>query len=159
DGDDRLRGTSKDDHLDAGAGDDDLIGRKGNDTLLGGLGDDSIQGRKGDDTLIGGLGDDRLQGGNGNDILDGGLGSDGYNGGSGADTFVLQLGEGRDFIGDFRSWQGDTIALADGLTFEDLTINRYGADGARVFAGDDYLAIVLSTSFSSINTESAFTTL
>lgn len=141
DSDDVLQGTDAGDRLDAGAGDDTLLGLNG------------------DDLLLGGAGEDRMVGDNGDDTLDGGLGSDRYIGGKGADTFILRLGEGVDAIRDFRLWQGDVIALAGGLTVGDLTIERFGSNGARLFAGDEELATVQSTRFGAINTESAFTTI
>ena len=141
DGNDRLKGTDEGDRIDAGAGDDTLLGLRGDDLLLGGAGDDRMLGDNGDDTFEGGLGDDR------------------YIGGQGADTFILRPGEGVGAIRDFRLWQEDAIALGSGLTFSDLTIERFGRDGARLLVGDDLLATVQSTRFGAINTESAFITL
>jgi len=140
-GDDVLKGTDEGDRIEAGAG---------NDTLLG---------LKGDDYLLGGAGGDRMLGDSGDDIFDGGVGDDRYIGGKGADSFILRPGEGVDAIRDFRLWQGDTIVLASGLTFDDLTIDRFGQDGAELFVGDELLATVQSIRFGAINTESAFTTL
>ena len=110
-----------------------------------------------DSVLMGTSGEDRLIGTKGDDLFDGGLGQDKYIGGKGADTFVIRPGEGLDTIRDFHLWEGDKIALGGGLSFNDLTISRFGRDGARLsFAGED-LAIVQANRFGAIN-ESAFTT-
>ncbi|MEM9219024.1 MAG: PKD domain-containing protein, partial [Cyanobacteria bacterium P01_F01_bin.150] len=174
---DRLAGTdAKDvmsgggggDHLKGGAGDDTLMGDGGKDKLFGGVGNDHIEGgngkdllkgQAGDDILLGGRGADRLFGNSGDDLLDGGKGRDRYVGGNGADTFVLRLGEGVDTIRDFRLSQGDTIALADGLRFRDLTIKPLGNHGAKLFAEDKLLATVQSNRFDAINTNEAFSSL
>ncbi|MGK7887854.1 MAG: choice-of-anchor Q domain-containing protein, partial [Leptolyngbyaceae cyanobacterium] len=128
-------------------------------TIAGTNADDTLKGTKQDDLLLGLAGDDRMLGENGDDTFDGGLGQDKYIGGKGADSFILKLGEGLDTIRDFRLWQGDQIVLGSGLTFDDLTIRRFGKDGARLSVNGEDLAIVQSTRFGAINTEAAFTTL
>jgi len=135
-----------------------IKGDRSSNVLFGGAGDDTLLGLDGDDTLLGGDGDDRILGGKGNDVLEGGLGNDAYVGGKGADTFVVGLNQGRDVIRDFRLYQGDTVALADGLTADDITIQRFGANGARLFAGDEEIAIVQANRFGAI-TDAIFTEL
>ena len=99
--------------------------RGGNDIIFGGAGRDRIGGKGGDDMLYGGLGNDTIYGDGGNDIIRGGKGKDTLYGdtvgGKGSDTFVLALGEGRDNIMDFQVGR-DLIGLADGLTFDSLSI-------------------------------------
>ena len=124
--------------------------------IVGTDGDDTIEGTGSDDVIVGGAGNDRLLGGNGDDTFDGGVGDDRYIGDKGADIFVLRPGEGVDTIRDFRLWQGDKIALVGGLSFGDLTISRFGKDGARLSVGGEDLAIVQSTRFGAINQEAAF---
>ncbi|NEQ95443.1 MAG: PKD domain-containing protein, partial [Cyanothece sp. SIO2G6] len=158
-GKDVLRGQAGNDDLSGGNGRDHLLGGNGEDTLSGDAGNDRLKGQAGDDILLGGKGADLLMGGRGNDRLDGGSGRDRYVGGKGADTFVLNLGEGVDIIRDFRPSQGDTIALANGLRFSDLTIERFGNKGARIFVGEELLARVQSTGFDAINTADAFSTI
>jgi 3-phytase/alkaline phosphatase D len=157
-GPDQLIGTLKADVLFGQAGNDTLIGLFGNDLIyasagkdeaFGGLGDDTLYGGDGKDELNGGLGDDKLfgeaendllVGALGDDLLDGGLGSDTLIGGLGADIFVIARGAGRDTIQDFGLGR-DKIGLADGLTFEQLTIARsFGR--ATISVGSDVLATV-----------------
>ena len=104
------------------------IGTNKNDKIVGGRANDVIRGRNGNDTLLGGNGRDRLWGEAGNDRLRGGRGNDiliGDNASSrgGHDTFVLARGEGTDTIKDFENGR-DRIQLADGLTFDQLTISQ-----------------------------------
>ena len=106
-------------------GDDRIGGKGGNDTLLGGEGNDTIWGDDGDDLLRGGLGNDTLTG-------------DDDSGGSGADTFILAMGEGTDVITDFELGI-DFIGLADGLTFDNLSLGQDGSK-ATISAGDETLA-------------------
>lgn len=120
---DFLKGNKGTDFIDGRDGDDRLFGKKGNDTLEGGLGADSLYGEKGDDNLVGGHGQDLLFGGNGDDLLDGGADADLLFGGPDADRFILREGDGRDRIFDYRDGQ-DSLVLAHGLTFEELTINQ-----------------------------------
>jgi len=64
--------------------------------------------------LTGGIGNDTLNGGSGSDNLNGGAGNDALTGGSGSDTFVFGASEGADQILDFRTGQGDHIAIVAG---------------------------------------------
>ncbi|NEQ95957.1 MAG: hypothetical protein F6K30_04375 [Cyanothece sp. SIO2G6] len=133
-----------------------FVGTDTANTLVGFGGNDTLRGKGNDDSLIGNTGGDRLVGNRGDDILDGGLGNDHYIGGKGADQFVLRLGEGADVIRALRLRQGDQIILADGLTFGDLTIDRFRRKGARLSVDGEELAVVRSTSLSAINTADAF---
>lgn len=149
-GNDELSGDAGNDRLLGGDGEDNLLGGDGNDTLLGGAGDDRLMGGQGkdrleggsdNDTLFGDIGDDRLLGNEGNDLLQGGDGSDILIGGSGQDTFVLAVGEGIDNINDFE--QGvDLIGLADGLTFNAITLVQQGSD-SLIRVGAETLAKVI----------------
>ncbi|MBC7825495.1 MAG: esterase-like activity of phytase family protein [Candidatus Parcubacteria bacterium] len=85
--------------------------------------DDVINGQGGNDRIEGKSGNDLLRGGDGNDILRGGVGNDQLEGGAGSDTFVLARGERTDTIKDFSLKDKDRIALAEGLTFEQLAID------------------------------------
>lgn len=96
-GDDKGRGTRKDERIHGQDGDDILIGRGGADILRGGAGDDLIKGGNGADLLVSGSGDDLLLGGRGDDRLvlqqffeD--EGRDSLIGGKGSDTFVFRGG-------------------------------------------------------------------
>ncbi|MGF1539498.1 MAG: serine hydrolase [Pleurocapsa sp.] len=135
-GEDILYGDRGSDRLIAGAGDDILFGGEGNDYLDGGNGHDSLVGNTGEDTLVGGAGNDTLSGGDGRDrfILD-------FNG---TDTITdfeigrdwLQLPEAIQFT-DLQiiqgqeqaenanytliDFQGETLAILDNLTGENLT--------------------------------------
>jgi predicted outer membrane repeat protein len=136
-----LVGTAQDDWIEGLGGQDILSGGLGNDTVLGGTGHDRIWGRRGDDLLYGGEGHDQLNGGAdqdslwgeadndqlcgnlGDDWLNGGLGNDTLTGGGGRDTFVLAAGHGNDLIRDFQLGE-DSIGLAEGLSFEQLSLRQ-----------------------------------
>lgn len=60
DGDDMIRATRNDDHLDGGSGNDRLLGLNGEDTLVGGAGNDQLVGGRRTDVLTGGTGADRF---------------------------------------------------------------------------------------------------
>jgi phosphodiesterase/alkaline phosphatase D-like protein len=148
DGNDDIFGLSGDDRLQGDEGNDNLSGGNGNDNLTGGSGRDLLVGGQGDDTLLGDNGRDELLGRAGNDTLRGGIGRDVIQGGRGADIFVLAIGEGRDTIADFDLEEGDRLGLADGLTFDQLTItqgqgSRTGDTLIRATGSNELLAIVL----------------
>ena len=107
DGDDRLRGTSRNDLLVGLDGDDVIRARRGNDVIYGGPGDDVIHGGPGIDRVYAGPGDDR--------IVDH----------RGATTVTLESGAGRVDVRDGRG--DDRVACEPGST------NRIRADrGDRV---------------------------
>jgi VCBS repeat-containing protein len=111
-------------HGDAGA--DTLLGGAGNDQLYGYEGDDQLSGAAGNDILMGGAGADILDGGDGNDTLTGGAGDDIIHSGGGDDSITFGPGAGHDGITD--SGGMDTLVLADGLSPEDLWVERSGND-------------------------------
>ncbi|NJK75433.1 MAG: hypothetical protein HC942_17125, partial [Microcoleus sp. SU_5_6] len=113
-GNDSIYGGRELDTLTGGDGDDILFGGRGADSLDGGEGNDSLYGGKGNDTLLGGAGDDFLSGENGDDFL---------TGGGGNDRFLLNSGNGSDTIDDFELGI-DKFVLDNGLTFQDLAIDR-----------------------------------
>jgi hypothetical protein len=120
---DRLSGSIHNEHINGLEGNDLIFGENGDDTLEGGDGDDRLYGKNDNDKLLGGNGRDFLVGGNGDDLLDGGAYQDSLFGNEGADQFVLRLGDGRDTIFDYQN-RIDSLSLADGLQFEDLTITQ-----------------------------------
>jgi Ca2+-binding RTX toxin-like protein len=124
DGDDTLRGDLNKATAGLNEGDDDII--------YGGDGDDRIGGKGGNDKLYGDAGKDQIWGDGGDDLIWGGLGSDRLEGGRGSDTFVLQAGDGNDTIVDFKL-NSDKIALAGGLTVDDLAIIAMGANTVLQF--------------------------
>ncbi len=151
DGDDILRGDLNSRAPQGNVGGDDLIfGGAGNDRIGGKGGNDELFGDAGDDLLWGDAGDDLLRGDLGNDTLTG----DNFSGGSGSDTFILAIGEGTDIITDFEVGN-DLIGLADGLTFDQLTIGQ-SDDAAVISVGDEDLALLNSVAASAM-TETAFT--
>lgn len=83
-GNDDLRGSTKDDYVNGGQGDDFAFANKGNDDL------------RGED------GNDVLKGGGGKDFIWAGRGNDWVTGGSGKDAFQFLFGEGLDTITDFN---------------------------------------------------------
>ena len=106
-----------------GNGDDRLFGGSGNDVLIGG---------RGNDVLDAGLGDDRLCGGEGNNILYGGKNSD---------SFILERGDGKSDIMDYKHGE-DRIwfeGYVEGLTFESgglgtEIVSIYASDGSDLLA-------------------------
>ena len=125
---DNIKGTNKDDLIDALEGDDsvrgvsgdDIIyGYLGNDTLLGGAGNDEVYGDDGNDELFGGKGNDFLTGKSGNDVLYGDEKNDTLLGMNGND--IIYGGKGKDYIkgggGKDKMYGGkskDTFALSLG---------------------------------------------
>lgn len=124
------------------------------ETIIGTDSRDRLTGTDLSETIKGLGGNDRIKAGDGNDIIEGGLGNDRLFGEEGSDTFVLASGDGRDSIRDFEVGI-DFIGLADGLTFDDLSINNNAAGNARIRAGGETLA-VLSGIDSSLLTEADF---
>jgi hypothetical protein len=161
-GDDVIFGSEDDDIL---RGDDNsrssggTVG--GDDVIFGGLGNDRIGGKGGNDELYGDEGDDILFGDDGDDILRGGLGmdvltGDNSSGGSGIDTFILAPGEGTDTIADFEV-EVDFIGLADGLTFDQITLSQTNLDVA-IAANGEVLALAKLQTVDAFS-ESNFTTI
>jgi Ca2+-binding RTX toxin-like protein len=116
-GDDRLRGTRRDDVICALAGNDTVEGRGGDDRLILGPGRDSGEGGVGEDVIRGGAGwddlgargypgNDRIFGGGGIDILVDWSGVDLLSGGPERDCLNAGDGEGGDVIrgGGGRDW-------------------------------------------------------
>ena len=96
----------------------------------------------GNDTLIGGDKKDTLIGGEGNDVL---------SGGKDKDTFVLMSGQGTDTIEDFEN-KKDSLALADGLTFGQLTIGQGNSNTIiSVTDSGETLAILMGIESNSID--------
>ncbi|WP_092860328.1 VWA domain-containing protein [Albimonas pacifica] len=142
-GDDLIRGFKGDDVLSGGNGRDAVFAGRGHDVARGGGGADRVDGKQGDDRVLGGAGDDVLRGQRGDDVLDGGPGFDRLIGGAGEDIFVLRAG--RDDFDRVRDFQ-DGLDLfrvegAGGADGDDLSFEMR-ADAARVFLGDDLLAVV-----------------
>ena len=155
-GNDILFGDRDNDTIVAGSGDDLVDGGSGDDSLGGNEGNDTLGGQDGNDVLNGGQGDDILSGGRGNDTLSGDLGNDILLGGEGADLFVLQPTAASDLILDFTDGV-DSIGLADGLTFADLTLATT-ATGVTITSSGNLLATVQGPSAIAL-TASDFVTL
>lgn len=90
-GNDNLRGTSKNDLMLGFEGNDKIDGGSGNDCIIGGTGDDNLKGGSGSDSITADEGADIVDGGSGTDIISGGNGNDKLAGGSASDQI---LGEG-----------------------------------------------------------------
>jgi uncharacterized protein YkwD len=134
DGEDVLRGDLNSRSSGGSLGGDDIIyGGKGSDRIGGKGGSDRLYGEEGNDSIWGDDGDDLLWGGLGDDTLTG----DDFSGGRGRDTFVLAAGEGIDTVIDFQIGE-DFLGLADGLTFEELSVSQgTGADADRTLISFD----------------------
>lgn len=170
-GDDRLWGGKEADRLLGDRGVDMLSGDRGNDVLIGGTldpsqvdvshdtlsggeGDDQLFGQGGDDTLAGGEGNDVIYGGQGNDRLwgedgddwlSGDRGDDWLTGGVGLDTFVLDVREGLDTIGDFEGG----IDRLGGVRFEDVRLESADCDTV-IWLGDRAIARLLAVPVSAV---------
>ncbi len=169
-GNDTVAGGLGDDLIYGSFGDDVLRGDEnspstggtvgGDDIIYGGEGRDRIGGKAGNDQLFGGSDDDQLWGDNGDDILNGGLGNDtltgdNASGGQGSDTFVLAMGEGIDTIVDFTLGE-DVIALAGGLTFDQLSLRQEG--NQTVLGLDDEVFAVVSGAEAAVLIENSAST-
>ena len=93
-----------------------------NNLVYAGAGSDFVYGGNGNDTLLGEDGNDRLFGDDGDDILHGGEGDDVLSGGDGDDTYAFSGAWGHDTINESPAGGFDTIALADGMSAEDIRI-------------------------------------
>lgn len=96
------------------------------DVLTGGPAEDFLEGLGGNDLLLGGDGEDFLNGGYGNDTLVGGGQTDNLAGGFGNDTYVINLGDGDDYL--YNEGGADTIAFGAGIALTDLSLS-YSAFG------------------------------
>ncbi|MGL5192449.1 MAG: putative Ig domain-containing protein, partial [Chroococcales cyanobacterium] len=143
---DVLYGNDGNDLIYAWGGNNFLYGNQGNDTLIGGDCHDVLYGGKGDDLLIGGDGEDWLFGDLGNDILIGGAGQD---------RFIIRKGAGVDLILDFTDGE-DLIGLAEGLTFDDLTLIQEN-NSTLIYANDELLAILNGVNVADMNQQDFFT--
>lgn len=126
DGDDTLRALYEGSTLDGGTGDDRIVGNTGSDTLSGGIGDDTLSGSDGDDALRGGRGNDTLAGGAGND------------------TYYFDSGDGVDVIDNYDKsrTRHDVVVFGQGITSDDVEVNRSGDDLVlRVGGSDDRLVV------------------
>ncbi|HMS82056.1 MAG TPA: calcium-binding protein [Nitrospira sp.] len=137
-GNDELRGGTEADVLWGGTGNDLLMGDEDNDQLFGGDDDDLLLGGAGVDELIGGAGDDQLQGGDGEDVLIGGVGIDVLQGGAGNDTYVFNLGDGVETIGDAVGI--NRLVFGAGIATSDVTLG-YGSLLLRVGSNGDLIHI------------------
>jgi len=90
-----------------------------------------------DETLRGLGGDDTLSGADGDDLLEGGAGDDYLAGGEGSDTYVFNLGDGRDTIGErgYRPDAVDTLRFGPGIAAQEITVTRNGLDMVLSLAG------------------------
>jgi Ca2+-binding RTX toxin-like protein len=152
-----------DDVIHAGQGSDTVWGELGADVIHGGDGDDDLFGDRyheaayfdlelapfsatapglsvlehGDDRLFGDDGDDFLSGLGGDDHLEGGAGNDRLLGGAGNDVYVLQQGDGLDYIEDT---QGIHTLVFTGFSVTDLQVQFQGGQVvvAAIASGDGF---------------------
>ena len=93
-GNDKIKGTNKNDLIFTFEGDDTVDASNGNDCVIGGPGNDKINVSNGNDFAFGEEGNDNLDGSNGKDYLDGGAGNDTIKGSN--DNDKLFGGDGTD---------------------------------------------------------------
>ena len=106
--------------------------------MQGGAGNDTLDGNDGNDSLSGGAGDDDLFGVNGNDVLSGGSGNDNLYGWGGDDTYIHNLGDGQDAIGDTDG--NDVIKImghSGNVSFEELNSAWNGVSHSLVISFSD----------------------
>jgi Ca2+-binding RTX toxin-like protein len=138
---DEIIGFSGADFIEGFGSDDTLYGRGGDDTIVSGNGSDALFGQDGNDALVAGDNDDTLVGGSGNDFLDPGTGNDLLFGGdtlrwsgslqsNGNDVYFFDNGYAHDTVLDHDRSTGntDTILLGEGITPDDVSLNRDGED-------------------------------
>lgn len=130
DGNDKLKGTKKDDILDGKGGNDKVIGKNGSDKVIGG---------EGRDKLKGGGGDDDVHGDAGRDIVIGQKGDDDLFGGEDADTFVLKRGHGSDIVHDFEIGLDAFRILKGAADLSDIGFEQSGDDVVMTFANVETL--------------------
>ncbi len=87
-------------------------------------GSDVIWGTSGTDFVDAGTGDDSALTGDGEDTLVGGPGNDSLQGQTGADTYVYNLGDGNDWIYDYRGSRNNTLQFGSGISADDLLFSR-----------------------------------
>jgi Ca2+-binding RTX toxin-like protein len=146
-GNDEATGNALVNNIQGGAGNDTITGLRQSDNLDGGEGNDSIYGGKGLDVLTGGGGDDLISGGRGNDTIASGLGRD---------RIILEPDGGTETIVDFTD-SFDLFVLADGLSFEQLSIAPLGnATAIQIRNTGQVLALLPGVALSSIG-QSDFT--
>lgn len=146
------------DFVHGGGGNDVINTGRGNDVALGGAGHDVIFGGRGKDTLRGDEGEDTIFGGRGADVIDGGADDDIMFGGRGKDMFVIENGDGDDWIVDFKIGK-DKIDLSgyDGITgFEDIEDDISGGLFRTTIELDDGDSIVLTGVWPGHLTEDSF---
>ncbi|MBS4018314.1 MAG: cadherin-like domain-containing protein [Dechloromonas sp.] len=101
-----------------GNGNIDAGGNGADNTLIGNAGDNFLAGGGGSDRLDGQAGNDTLHGGQGNDVLIGGVGND---------TYLINLGDGLDWIDDVSG--NDTVRFGTGLSLENVALRITEANG------------------------------
>lgn len=116
-----IAGTNEDQVLMAYNHGSSIYAGNGNDTLKGSYGNDQLYGEDGNDYLYGEGGDDLLVGGKGNDYL---------RGGSGSDTYLFNIGDGQDEIYNYSTDNKsiDTLLFGEGITIEDIIVQRDGSN-------------------------------
>ena len=99
------------------------------------------------DFLAGSDNAEGIYGYRGNDILIGGKGNDNLYGGIGDDTYIFNLGDGNDVIDEGNSNSAaDKIIFGDGITLEDIRIDRSGDDMIIHYSETD--SIILKKAYS-----------
>ena len=111
--------------------------------VLSTTGNDTIQGYSSNDTLSGLAGNDKLYGNAGNDTLIGGIGDDYLDGGSGNDSYRFSLGDGKDIISSYDNAANkvDQIVFTDGITPDQVSLNRSGNDLIVKYSADDQITV------------------
>lgn len=95
-GNDEIDGSNGDDCIIAGSGNDKITSSNGKDYMFGNEDDDEINGSNGVDYISGGTGNDKIDASNGNDIVFGDEGNDTIDGSNGKDD--IEGGSGNDTI-------------------------------------------------------------
>ncbi|HEY9870847.1 MAG TPA: calcium-binding protein [Candidatus Obscuribacterales bacterium] len=125
---------------------DYLCGSENGDTAVANDGSDTIYGNGGADRLSGEGADDNLYGGSGDDQLNGGPGYDWLYGGSGDDLYLLNRGDGGEFIteGETYGQPGgeDMIQLGSGIAANEVMVQAMGSDLWISIQGSSDYAVV-----------------
>lgn len=129
-GNDRLKGTNKNDLIIALEGNDTVDGGNGDDCIIDSSGNGTLEGGNGNDVIVNGNGNATLNGGNGKDILIAGNGNDKLLGGNDDDRL---FGEGEDDTLDGGNGNDEIFGGAG----DDTMLGGNGNDNLQGGEGND----------------------
>ncbi len=146
-GSDTLIGDDQDNRLQAWGGDNQLV--------IGGGGNDHVSASGENSALYGGTGIDELSGGRGSQILNGGAGNDFVQGFDDDDVYIINLGDGNDWLFEGRGDTfGDRIVFGTGITSDMISPSVSDADND----GHDNIVLSIAGTTQTVTLEDTFFT-